>query len=265
MSLPLSTDIRESEISGYVDGEKSNLDEKLVEVGRSTVWHFIGIAAHPPMPEIDHDSTRYSYYLEKNGKRIELYFLNKHNTTNVCNVNNQWFSFEFNPGYEYFNVIQFNFEKQHKNHKIRTTLPDAISEMYIDRKATSLVWREVNLNYHEYDLKSGSVKRRFFVPSQSELGEMLKINVPTSNYDEMEFLEAVDFGNNGEKENNAKTIAKTNSLDVLKNASRSKDFLIRWAVVVNPNSTKQIIEELKNDDSYYVASAARKRLALNKI
>jgi len=263
ISLPISSEIRESKISGYIDGEKSNLDEKIIQVAKTPVWEFIGVGAHTPGPKADYDSTHYSYYLEKNGRRIELDFLNKENAAIVCNVNNQWFSFEIRPEKDYFKVIQFDFNKSHEKHKIHISLPDAISEMYINKKTTSLVWREVNMDYHEYDLSTGKMKRSYFLPSKSELSDLLKINIPTSKYEELDFYEAVDSDKSPEKQYNPLEIVKTDSIDLLRNASLSRSYLLRWAVVFNPNATKKIVEKLSDDDSYYVASAAKKRTALS--
>ena len=263
ISLPLSTDVKESYVSGYLDGEKSNPDEKIVVESSAWVWHFVGFAPHYPAPEIDHDSTTYRYFLEKNGERIGLHFISDENLRSAYNVKNQWFCFEIKDNEKYFKVTQFGFKKDRRNHKIPITLEGAISELYIDREATILIWREVNMGYHEYNIHTRNKTRGFFWPSTSELEALLKVPVYSPKYTELDFHHAVESENTHEKDFDPLDIENTDSLELIEKASKGKHFLVRWAVVNNPHTSKTIIEALRNDNSYYVASAAHKRIALD--
>jgi len=60
-----------------------------------------------------------------------------------------------------------------------------------------------------------------------------------------------------------KHIIKSRSYEILFGASNSDKYLERWAVALNKETPKDLLEFLANDKSYYVSSSARKRLSTN--
>ncbi len=263
VSLPISSGVNESSISGHIDGYKSNPDEKIVAVTSSTVWKFIGLAPHPPADKIDHDySTTTNYFLEKQGERIDLYFLHQFNTYFVFNTDNQWFSFDLDDDNKYFIIYQFDFDENYVKHKIPLPVKGGLDEMYFDKFAKFIVWREVNMGYQEYNINKQEITRRYFSPSKSELDELFLVSKNRSNIAELDFFKAVESDTSPERTIDPLTIVKSDSLELLDKASRSKHYLVRWAVVLNPNTSKDMLKTLSRDNSYYVASAAYKRLKL---
>lgn len=262
VSLPLSSRVSESTISGFIDGKKSNPDEKIVAVTSSTVWEFVGLAPHPPANKVDHDSTTTKYFLEKQGERIELGFLQQSNTYFVFNIENQWFSFDLDDDNMYFIILQFDYDKNYKKHKIPLPIKGGLDEMYINKTATVIVWREINMGYQEYDIKKQAITRRYFSPSKSELDELLLVSKGRSNIAELDFFKAIGSGTSPEKTMDPLIIVKSDSIELLNKAGGSKNYLDRWAVTLNPHTSKDMLKTLSNDDSYYVASAAHKRLIL---
>ena len=222
----------------------------------------MGFAPHSPADKVDHDSTTTKYFLDKQGERIELDFLHRNNTYFVFNIDNQWFSFDLDDDNRYFIILQFDFDENYKKHKIPLPGKGGLDEMYFDKTATVIVWREVNMGYQEYNIKKKAITRRYFSPSKSELDELFLVSKGRSNIAELDFFKAVGSDMSTEKTIDPLTIVKSDSIELLDKAGRSKHYLDRWAVVLNPYTSKDMLKTLRNDDSYYVASAAHKRLAL---
>lgn len=260
VSLPTSSRVGESSMSGYIDGNKSNPDEKIVAVTSSSVWKFIGFAPHPPGNRIDRDSTSTQYFLEKQGERIELDFLHQRNTYFVFNIDNQWFSFDLDDDSMYFIIYQFDFDENYSKHKIPLPFKGGLDELYFGKTAKIIVWREVNMGYQEYNIKKQAITRHYFSPSKSVFDKLILISKGRSNIAELDFFKAVESEVYSDKTIDPLTIVKSDSIELLDNASRSKNYLDRWAIALNPHTSKDMLKTLSKDDSYYVASAAHKRL-----
>jgi len=268
ITVPFNQEDEGYEITGHLEGKKSNYDEKIIVIGNTTGYKMIGfLSGHGPVSNFDKDSTSYEYFLEKNGNRVILDFLYRWRGTTtfdqIYNVSNQWFAFSFEKDSDEIEIYQFKYSEDIDSydvgHDIDVHTTDAISELYISENASIVVWRDINVGYHEYNLKSKRITRRYFNPSQSEIDLLLKIPMHSAQFKELNFNDAIKSVKNTNPEPNR--ILHSQSPDILSRASKSNDHLIRWAVALNPKTSKDILEDLAKDKSYYVASTARKRLA----
>ncbi len=269
--LPFSSQDISYEIKGYVAGKKSNLDEKIIVLGSTTGYTtYAFLSAEGSRSKMDYNSTSYEYFIEKNGERAELYFLRRGSSSSewshFLNVDNQWFVFNIDADSDEIEIYQFkystNLENDYSSFDIEVHNTNAISELYVSVDGSVLVWRDLDIAYHEFNLKTKKLTQSYFNPSNLELDLLLKIPTFSARLENRNFYNAVKFNDQQKSTINPLDIVNSQSNDILVTASKSTFYLERWAAVLNPNTPISIIKNLSNDDSFYVASEARKRIAM---
>jgi len=269
LGYPVSEKSGDVDISGDINGLKSNFDEKINKVIVKHGTQYI------LSPEGDRrfmtGGESYEYYLVKGDSKTSLSFLNSSSIQPgwdaFLNLNGKWFAISAYADPEYFRVIKFTANGGNLEFQISAKPTDAISAMYIDINCTNIIWKQINDNYFQYSLEKRKMIRRHVDITPAQLEPYIKIPSIMAKYEEKTFFE--DYNNDEiPYSNNRRTysgispldISKTDSVTKLREASGWRDYLFRWAVAINEKTPKDILEKLSHDTSYYVANEARKRL-----
>lgn len=269
IGIPVSEDGGDIEISGEIDGVKSNPDEKVIAVRRihGTRWVFTPEGTRQNMT----DGESLDYYLDKNGVRIAL-LLTKNATQwdHFVNIHNQWFAFNMNADSHHFQVVQFDSFGNNEEHTIRAYPTGTITDMYFDKTTESLIWKQKGNGYQQYDLVRKTKKRINQSFSASDIERLVKIPNIKAAYDDIGFFDALKDDEVTDRSRRAVfeatsgysllQLAETESVEWLRKASLEVWYMARWAVALNPNTPREIIEKLADDSSFYVANEARKRV-----
>jgi len=267
IGYPISEEVSEFEHSGDIAGTKSNADEKIVGVGIAYGTQWV-LSAEGPRRQVNRISSEYEYYLDKKGSRMPLPFLNignKQARWNVfANINNRWFAVNVDANTSQILVIQFDSHGDEISHDINVAHTGAISEMYLERETNYLVWKEINNGYHQYSLITR--EKSPYNKASSPVTDKSLIKMPgiEPGYDDIEFSDVVKPHGDRSRYSRAHKLFETKSIKFLRQGSDSRYYQERWAVALNPNTPKGLLEKLSYDSSYYVANAAKKRLASTK-
>jgi len=269
VGYPVSEKRSEFEISGKVDGIESSHNEKIIRV---TIKHGTQYLFTPEGPiRKMQDGQTIKYYLEKESKRKSLMFLDSSDSdspwNSIININKKWFAFNVNSDPEVIKIIQFNSAGSVKEYNIQAYHTGTIAEIYIDKSANFIVWKQGSNGYQQYSLKSRKkLKQPTLLPS--DLTEYIEIGYIQPLYDSVSFYEVLKSDDVLYKSRYAVETARsytpllvteTDSVKLLRHASIRKWYMYRWAVVLNPVAPYDLIEKLTGDPSLYVAEEAKKR------
>jgi len=269
VGYPVSEKRSEFEISGQVDGVESSHDEKLIRIMIEHGTQYL-FSSEGPIRKMQEGQT-VRYYLEKEGKRKPLRFLNSSDNdtpwNSIININKQWFAFNVNADPEIIQIIQFDASGRYKEHNIQAYHTGTIAEIYIDKSAKFIVWKQDSSGYQQYSLASNRKLKQHALTS-SDLSEYIKIGYIQPLYDNVSFYDVLKSDDVIYKSRYAVETARsypplliteTDSIKLLRKASTRKWYMYRWAVVLNPNTPYELIEKLTGDPSFYVSEEARKR------
>lgn len=269
IGYPVSEKRSEFEISGHVDGVESSHDEKLIRIMVEHGTQYL-LTPEGPIRRMQEGQT-VKYYLEKEGKRKPLIFLNSSDNdipwNSIININKQWFAFNVNANQELIHIIQFNSAGSVKEHNIQAYHTGKIAEIYIDKSAKFIVWKQASSDYQQYSLMS---KRKLKQPTllSADLSEYIEIGYIQPLYDNVSFYDVLKSDDVLYKSRYAVETARsytpllvteTDSVKLLRHASIRKWYMYRWAVALNPIAPYDLIEKLTGDPSLYVAEEAKKR------
>lgn len=266
IGYPISEKGIEYEITGDIDGLKSNHDEKILRVvtKHGTQWR---LTPEGPIRRMDGGES-IDYYLSKNGSRrhLSILILPKEiaHWDRIINIANQWIAFSVNTDQEYFLIVQFNASGDSEEHSVKVYPAGTVSEMYIDKSAKYIVWKSMKEGYQQYNFESKTKKQIKGAISASEFDDLVKISNVSASYDDESFYVALSETRQFPPAYNAwyyplSDLVKTKSIKALRTASKQEWYMYRWAVAVNPNTPPDIIQELTGDPSLYVAKDASKR------
>ena len=259
IALPASDTV----VSNHISGEP-NTGETLFEV-RTTYGMQVLLSAEGSRRMVHGGSSSYAYYIDKNGERDDIEALSiwasDNPWTDIEMVNQQWYAFGLSFDANKIKVVKFNFMHPSTRYWIPVTHTGAVAEIYVSKNNNYLVWKEWKAGYYKFDFNSEH--KQFIGPTLSAdvLATVTRVKGSTRYFEESNFEAAAHDGDPHEYGGNkADYFATTSSVEELTKQSDSSDYVMRWAVAVNPNTPTHILEKLSNDLSYDVAMAARRRL-----